>query len=138
MGAACSSYAQGAVDVKSWQGSYEYSGSFFDGIQSVISDITLTIGADGSCSLLWEGFQRDENLVCAIVKSAQQADGVDVEFLSYPDGKLENAFGVAVYHPKERLFSLIKKGDGKLITVWSAKYQPPKTKKSGLFFEKTG
>lgn len=130
-------YASDGVGIGVWQGGYEYQSSFFDGTQSVITDIKLTIRSDGSCSLLWEGFQKDEGIVCKVDKPKEKVRGINVEFLSYPDGKIENMYGVEVYSPGERLFSLLKKSDGTLITVWSEKYRPPQSHESGIFFEKS-
>lgn len=129
-------YAQEGFKVSTWQGDYEYSDSFSDGNQSVITDIKLKVGPDGSCSILWEGFQKDESIVCKVNKSALKGSGIDVDFVSYSDGKVENEYGVAVYGSKERLFSLIENGGKGLETVWSEKYQPPKAKRSGVFFKK--
>lgn len=118
-----------------WTGDYTYSHAFSDGIQPVITDIKLTITRDDHCTLSWEGFQTDENIICTIQKDKSE-DGITILFVSYHDGSLKNQYGVEIYKPKERLFSLLRSEGKKIITVWSNVYRPDRVNKAGRFFVK--
>jgi hypothetical protein len=117
-----------------WAGNYRYSDSFWDGIQSVITDIKLKITQDDNCTLSWEGFQTDEKIICTVQKD-KSGNGIDVLFVSYSDGALKNKYGVEIYKPKQRLFALIKSDGKKITTVWSD-LRPDRVKNAGLYFVK--
>jgi hypothetical protein len=122
-----------------WHGTYNYSGSGgreAAGI-AVFLDITLTISSSGDCKINREGYQIMDSMVCSVSKNY---DGIDILFKSYPGGKTENMYGVAVYKPGERLFSLFPKNGGKtLITDWGRLKPEGYAKKSrGVFFKRKG
>lgn len=118
-----------------WIGDYTYFKSFSDGIQPIITDMKLKITRDGRCTLSWEGFQTDEHITCAVQKDNSE-DGIAVLFISYADGSLKNQYGLEIYKPKERLFSLVKSDGKKITTVWSNVYRPDKANQVGQFFVK--
>jgi hypothetical protein len=131
----CDAHAASNV-VTEWQGTYVYHGNGGKtvGGSPVLLDIALTITRSGDCRLTREGFQRDDELICFISKNNK---GIDVLFKSYPDGKIENEYGVTVYKLGVRLFSLfpgIKKGE--LTTEWG-KLKPSFEKiKRGAYFKR--
>lgn len=118
-----------------WSGDYEYSDSFWDGTQSVITDIKLKIARDGRCTLSQEGFQLDEHILCS-AEEGKLRGRLDILFVSYPDGAVKNEYGVEVYKIRDRLFSLQKSRGNSIVTIWSSSYRPPKAKTIGIFFEK--
>ncbi|WP_431821324.1 DUF5991 domain-containing protein [Burkholderia sp. F1] len=126
-------FSEGVGEV--WEGDYEYSNSFWDGVQSVITDINLKISSNGGCSVSWEGFQKDEKIICSVGKDSV-GGGVIIRFVSYSNGDSKNEYGVEVYKPKARLFSLVRLNKNPIITTWGEAYRPPKTKRSGVYFKK--
>lgn len=130
------SMAQAAFStLTTWQGVYVYHGygGHTEGGSPITLDMTLTISPTGDCKLEREGFQRNDEIICSTV---WKDNAVDIVFKSYPGGKIENEYGIAVYKPGERLFSLYPKGkrDG-LITVWG-RLKPGFEKKHGHFFQR--
>lgn len=126
-----SAYANGEV-LSSWQGKYEYQDSIGQtvGGTAVLVDMTLTVSADGKCELLWQGYQRDDDIICKLLPNKK---GLDIGFVSYSNGSITYpATGVAVYQPDDVLFSLSKQGNN-LLTRW-AKIRPHGVKQSGEFF----
>ncbi len=124
----------GSVDGP-WMGDYTYYNSFSDGIQPVITDMKLRITRDDHCTLSWEGFQTNQKIICAVQKRKSE-DGIAILFVSYDDGSLKNQYGVEIYKPRERLFSLVRANGKELVTVWSNVYRPDKANKVGRFFVK--
>jgi hypothetical protein len=129
-------YADTPVNIISeWAGGYGYSGSFWDGSQSVITEIKLAIGPGRNCSLSWEGFQKDEHILCS-VKKGKSDSSADIEFSTYADGSVKNEYGVGAYQPGERLLSLSEDKSKKIFTTWGDNFHPPRVKKVGVFMKK--
>ncbi|QBR00136.1 DUF5991 domain-containing protein [Paraburkholderia pallida] len=128
------SLAAGSID-RFWSGNYEFTDTFWDGTQSVITEIKLKINTNGECTLSREGFQQDEHIIC-FAQENKLSSSIDILFISYLNGSTTNEYGVAVYEHETRLFSLkITKGN-KVMTIWSNSYRPPKTTMSGYFLKK--
>jgi hypothetical protein len=119
-----------------WTGNYTYASSVSDGTQPIITDMELKISRDDHCTLSWEGFQTDQKIICAVQKD-KSADGIAILFVSYADGSLKNEYGVEIYQPKERLFSLVKSDGKEITTIWSNVYRPDRANKAGRFFVKS-
>jgi len=106
------------TSISTWQGTYNFSGSGgreAGGIATFL-EIKLALSSSGGCEIIREGYQVQDSMVCSVSKNK---DGIDILFKSYPDGKTQNEYGVAVYKSGDRLFSLFPKGNGKtLITDW--------------------
>lgn len=103
---------------KDWQGTYNYSG--YGGREAggiaVFLEISLKISSSGDCKISREGYQIMDSMVCTLSK---KNNGIDILFKSYPGGKTENEYGVAVYKRGERLFSLIPESNRNiLLTDW--------------------
>lgn len=120
---------------KTWFGEYEYRNSFWDGNQSVITDITLKVSPDGGCSISWEGFQKSEQIICSADFDLKK-NGLSINFISYSNGSYENEYGVVVYKPKSRLFLLTRSNRNVVLTTWSELYRPPKTNRVGVYLKK--
>jgi len=120
-----------------WQGKFVYqSQDGYDGGGTpstgnpIILVMTLTLGA-GSCVVSQEGYQTDETDMCVAVPGA---DGIDIDFKSFANGSLVNQYGVAIYHPGERLFSLHTGKDGQVTTNWGSLKPDFVTAASGSYF----
>jgi hypothetical protein len=107
----------------SWHGKYFWQGQDgYDGGGTaatgnpVILQVTLIL-TDHGCTLGEAGFQTDLAIICA---AQAIPDGVAITFVSYGNGALVNDYGVAVYKPGERLFSLVDDGAGRVITHWGS------------------
>ena len=67
------------------------------------------------CLLRIEGFQTNETIVC---KLRGDARSVSVDFNTYGDGRIVNAYGTKLYEIGAPLFSLER--SGALVTRWQA------------------
>lgn len=117
-----------------WEGEYRYQsqlGKTFGGSPIVI-DMNLHINADDSCSLVINGYQISEKIIC---KAVSDPRGKQITFVSYDSGKIENEYGVQQYQVGEALFSL-ERSQGRVLTIWQA-LKPNNVEKSmGSFFVK--
>lgn len=118
-----------------WAGYFEYSNSFWDGSQSVITNLRLKISPYGGCEISREGFQSDDTIICS-VKEAAHGDEIGIRFVSYANGDVKNEYGVQPYRKMAPLFYLKKSGVSGVVTVWGRSYKPPKVKVAGEYFEK--
>jgi hypothetical protein len=99
-----------------WQGNYVYEHGAGTG---TVVEYRVQLGA-GSCQITAQGFQTDEQIRCRAVPRA--GNQIDINFVSYGDGGLTNAFGVQPYRPGTRLFSLSNRR-GAVVTGWGS-YSP--------------
>jgi hypothetical protein len=117
-----------------WEGEYLYQdqlGKSFGGSPIVI-DMNLRIKADGSCSLVVNGYQISEKIICRAVSDSV---GKQIAFVSYDNGKIENEYGVQQYQVDEVLFSLERSQD-KVLTTWQSLKPDNIEKTKGSFFVK--
>lgn len=84
-----------------------------------VVEYRVQLGAD-NCRITAQGFQTDETIICRDVE--RPGNLIDVNFVSYGDGGVVNAFGVQPYQRGERLFSLSNR-NGAIRTGWGA-YSP--------------
>lgn len=117
-----------------WEGEYRYQsqlGKTFGGSPIVI-DMNLRIKADDSCSLVINGYQVSEKIIC---KAVSDPRGKQIAFVSYNSGKIENEYGVQQYQVGEVLFNLERSQD-RVLTTWQS-LKPDNVEKSmGSFFVK--
>ena len=117
-----------------WEGEYLYQdqlGKSFGGSPIVI-DMNLRIKADDSCSLVVNGYQISEKIICRAVSDSV---GKQITFVSYDNGKIENEYGVQQYQVGEVLFSLEHLQD-KVLTTWQSLKPDNIEKTKGSFFVK--
>lgn len=117
-----------------WYGMYEYQGTggHTVGGSPIWLDAVLTISPSGSCKISEDGYQIEKRIICTVSKNG---NGVDILFKSFADGKTENVYGIVVYKPNERLFSLFPK-DKTILTDWGS-IKPDIVKKNrGVFFKR--
>lgn len=116
-----------------WSGEYQYE-AFLGKTASqtpVIVNYVLVMGKDNICQLNIQGYQVDKQIICGTIA---EDHNMHVTFKSYADGSLTNPYGISVYKPDEKLFSLSKK-DGELVTTWHA-IKPDDNHTTGMHFKK--
>ena len=95
-------------------------------------DAALTVSPSGSCKISEDGYQLEERIICSISKNG---NGINILFKSFADGKVENEYGVVVYKPNERLFSLFPKGKT-ILTDWGSLKLDIVNKNHGIYFKR--
>lgn len=121
-------------EIFEWDGEYLYQdqlGKTFGG-SPIVSDMSLTIKADGSCLLVNNGYQVSEKIVC---RAEPNSTGKQITFVSYDSGKIENEYGVQQYKVGEILFSLEHSQDA-VLTTWQSLKPDNVDKAMGRFFVK--
>ena len=104
----------------SWAGTYTFAhhaGRTAAGTPIVVAyrlDIVPKRG-NRACLLRIEGFQTDETILC---KLRGDARSISVEFHTYGDGRIVNAYGTKLYEIGAPLFSMDQ--SGALMTRWQA------------------
>jgi hypothetical protein len=118
-----------------WIGTYVYSdpaGRTAGGSgPAAFVDYRLTVEAQ-VCRLVVQGLQTTEDIKC---EATVDGDKLNVRFVSYSDGKVENAYGVKLYQGDELLFSLTNGPQG-LTTIWQGYNYKPKDATNGFYFKK--
>ncbi|HLM13225.1 MAG TPA: DUF5991 domain-containing protein [Reyranella sp.] len=77
--------------------------------------VTHTLTINGSeCRIDAEGVQTDEHIRC---KATANGDKLDVTFVSFKDGGMNNQFGKKIYAANQPLFTLTKQGNA-IATTW--------------------
>lgn len=61
---------------------------------------------------------------------------MEIRFVSFAGGEIENEFGVVQYRKGEVLFTLERTRDQRLLTIWGERFVPPGVKKSGRYFSR--
>jgi hypothetical protein len=77
----------------------------------------LTINADGTCELIWEGFQMDDRISCSAVGSDRV---VNIYFAKWSNDDTSDSSDRDTYEPGTRLMQLRQGPGGKLQTKWGA------------------
>jgi hypothetical protein len=117
-----------------WSGEYQYEAYLGKTASQtpVIMNYVLTLGMNNICRLNIQGYQVDNQIICGTIEEGH--DDIHITFKSFADGSLKNPYGIAVYQPDEKLFSLNKK-DGELETTWHA-IKPDDNHATGIHFKK--
>ena len=113
-----------------WQGSYIYEADLGKNVaeQAVIVEYVLEI--DGSsCQLSIQGYQVFETILC---DARSNKKTLNIQFRSYEDGSVKNAYGIEIYKAGQRLFWF----DDALITYWDAMVPDESVAKPGKYFLK--
>jgi len=121
-------------EVFAWKGRYLYQdqlGKTFGGSPMLI-DMNLNVKADGSCLLAINGYQVSERIFC---RAVSKSTGLQIDFISYDSGKIENEYGVQIYQVGESLFSLDGSQD-KFLTTWKSLKPDNVEAVTGSFFVK--
>ncbi|MCJ2081238.1 DUF5991 domain-containing protein [Methylobacterium sp. J-090] len=105
---------------RSWAGTYVFehsAGRTAGGSPIVVAYRLDLVPGRGTrdCLLRVEGFQTNETIVC---KLRGDANSVSVDFHTYGDGRIVNAYGTKRYDVGAPLFSMER--SGALVTRWQA------------------
>ena len=108
-------FVSSALAAGPWDGTYVYEQGLGKGAGGISLFVihTLTIGGS-QCRLTAEGYQTDEHIRC---KATANGDKLDVTFVSFKDGGMNNQFGKKIYTVNQPLFTLTKQGNA-IATTW--------------------
>ena len=135
LGSLASVAAIAAPPATEWDGTYLYAQSLGQnppGGPATFVEHRLTIGPAG-CRIVAQGFQTDNSIVC---KAAPDGNKLNVAFVSFGDGRIENKYGVRQYKVDQPLFSMTRTPAG-LVTTWHG-YTVADGAKPGTYFKKEG
>jgi hypothetical protein len=115
--ALCVATALGAVPRTSWVGTYTVEDTDGQHVIDYRIDV-VEVGSHLRTTIRANGFQTHET----VLATAEEKDhALLLHFRSYAGGKLENAYGVAVYRPGDELLRIQATGSGAsrtLHVVW--------------------
>ena len=100
-----------------WDGTYTFEqpiGPGAGGMQLFVTH-TLIVGPPKGCTVVAVGYQTNQEIRC---KAVPNGDKLDVSFVSHEDGKPVNPYGVKIYDPNQKLFTLDRKGNA-ITTQWA-------------------
>ena len=98
-----------------WDGTYIYEQGLGKNPGGIALFVTHTLTINGSeCRIDAEGYQTDEHIRC---KATANGDKLDVTFVSFKDGGMNNQFGKKIYTANQPLFTLTKQGNA-IATTW--------------------
>lgn len=103
-----------------WIGNYscQYVMGHAPGAPAPVWVFNLTVKEDESCELTWQGYQKDDDILC---KVSGDSKGLKIHFISFADGRVVNSSGNQVYKSGEKLMELKPiVGDRKIWTKWWA------------------
>jgi hypothetical protein len=120
------------VSGTTWIGEYEYQVSLGHtvGGDPILLDMKLTIGKEGQCEFVQQGYQTDDDVICKI---SVAPNGINILFEKFSNGEIAYPSGVVIYRPGEVLFSL-SKSKNHLITKWGG-IKPDGLRRVGKYFE---
>jgi hypothetical protein len=98
-----------------WDGTYVFEQGLGKNPGGMALFITHTLKVDGSdCRLDAEGVQTNEHIRC---KATANGDKLEVAFVSFKDGSMQNQFGKKEYTANQPLFTLTRSGNS-IATTW--------------------
>ena len=98
-----------------WDGTYIYEQGLGKNPGGIALFVTHTHTINGSqCRIDAEGYQTNEHIRC---KATANGDKLDVTFVSFKDGGMNNQFGKKIYTVNQPLFTLTKQGNA-IATTW--------------------
>ena len=72
---------------------------------NVTYEISIEDGANPGADIKADGYQTSNTILCS---TRTKGNSIELRFLSYPDGKLENEYGVKLYEKGDVLITLTK------------------------------
>ena len=107
--------AVSALAAGPWDSNYVYEQGLGKNPGGIALFVTHTLTINGSeCRIDEEGVQTDEHIRC---KATVNGDKLDVTFVSFKDGGMNNQFGKKIYTANQPLFTLTKQGNA-IATTW--------------------
>jgi hypothetical protein len=98
-----------------WDGTYVYEQGLGKNPGGIALFVTHTLTINGTdCRIDAEGVQTDEHIRC---KATANGDKLDVAFVSFKDGGMNNQFGKKIYTANQPLFTLTRQGNA-IATTW--------------------
>ena len=98
-----------------WDGTYVWEQGLGKNPGGIALFVTHTLKVNGSdCRLDAEGVQTNEHIRC---KATANGDKLEVAFVSFKDGGMNNQFGKKIYTANQPLFTLTKQGNA-IATAW--------------------
>jgi hypothetical protein len=98
-----------------WDGTYVYEQGLGKNPGGIALFVTHTLTINGTdCRIDAEGVQTDEHIRC---KAVANGDKLDVAFVSFKDGGMNNQFGKKIYTANQPLFTLTRQGNA-IATTW--------------------
>ena len=98
-----------------WDGTYVWEQGLGKNPGGIALFVTHTLKINGSdCRIDAQGVQTDEHIRC---KATATGDKLDVSFVSFADGGMNNQFGKKTYTPNQPLFTLTRQGNA-IATTW--------------------
>lgn len=100
-------FATSTVSAQEWGGLYRYNANFGRNAGGTAMNVTYEIaiedGSDPGAEITADGYQTSNTLLCTTRK---KGNSIELRFLSYPDGKMENEYGVKLYEKNDLLLTL--------------------------------
>lgn len=104
-----------ALAAAPWDGTYVYEQGLGKNPGGIALFVTHTLTINGSeCRLDAQGYQTDEHIRC---RATANGDKLEVAFVSFKDGGMNNQFGRKIYTANQPLFTLAKQGNA-IATTW--------------------
>lgn len=103
-----------------WAGSYSYRYvmEHASGAPAPAWVFDLTVKSDGSCELTWQGYQRDDDIIC---EASGTTNDLQICYVSFADGGTSDPSGFEPYKPGEKLMELKEAvSEGRILTKWWA------------------
>ena len=107
--------ALSALAARPWDGTYVYEQGLGKNPGGIALFVTHALTINGSeCRIDAEGYQTDERIRC---KATANGNKLDVAFVSFKDGGMNNQFGKKIYTANQPLFTLTNQGNA-IATTW--------------------
>ena len=102
-------FATLTVSAQEWGGLYRYNANFGRNAGGTTMRVTYEIaiedGPTPDAEITADGYQTGNTVLC---NTRQKGNSLELRFLSYPDGKMENQFGVKLYKKNDLLITLTR------------------------------
>lgn len=97
------------VSAQEWGGVYRYNANFGRNAGGTAMNVTYEIsiedGPNPGAEISADGYQTSNILLCTTRK---KGSSIELRFLSYPDGNMENEYGVKLYEKNDLLITLTR------------------------------
>ena len=102
-------FATLSVSAQEWGGLYRYNASFSRNAGGTAMNVTYEIaiedGPTPDAEITADGYQTGNTILCT---TRIKGSSIELRFLSYPGGKMENDFGVELYKKNDLLMTLTR------------------------------